>query len=343
MSVKKKIKQYLDQPVIFAVVLVVVIVLIAAILSQGKKELKQQEVAQSQQSESRSGQQVAKISIKGENGSEQTTSETQAESTQAQTTQPESTPAESPESDEHMTTAKTLDGVASPAGNRVKYKISTFQKLAVQPLKFNIYDEKGAEITPEYLVTEREQKVHFVLASANLKEYQHLHPEYKNGVWNVDASMPTPGTYYAYVDIVPVKGDPIVLRSDLIVRQPTSGEIKYPGVTPDAFAMTDGYKTQLQLQGNKTSNEKQLTFTVTKDGKPVTDAKPYLGAFGHVILLRHGGPDGFVHLHPSVGTDETKGILSFSAYVSKPGRYTAFAEFKVGDQVRLFPITFDIE
>lgn len=331
----KKIKQYLDQPIVFAVVLVVIIILVAAVLAQVKKVSQQIGLQASKATdELQTDQPQADAAVNGLQAGEHSTDSLPGADGDLLS---------DAEADGHLVTMKKTDGVAVPAGNRVKFKIALFQKLAVQPLKFNIYDEKGAEIKPDYLKIEHEQKVHFILASANLKEYQHLHPEYKNGVWNVSANMPTPGTYYAYVNIVPIKGGPVVLRSDLIVREPTKGEIKYPGLTPDLFAITDGYKAQLEINGAETLDEKRLTFALTRDGAAVSDIKPYLGAFGHVILLRHGTPDTLVHLHPYFTTDETKGSLVFWAHVSKPGRYTAFAEFKINERIRLFPLTFDVE
>ena len=40
-----------------------------------------------------------------------------------------------------------------------------------------------------------------------------------------------------------------------------------------------------------------LTLTVTKDGQPVTDLQPYLGAYGHLVALR-AGDLAYLHVHP---------------------------------------------
>ena len=37
--------------------------------------------------------------------------------------------------------------------------------------------------------------------------------------------------------------------------------------------------------------------TVTRDGEPVTDLQPYLGAFGHLVAIRDGDL-AYLHVHP---------------------------------------------
>ena len=41
-----------------------------------------------------------------------------------------------------------------------------------------------------------------------------------------------------------------------------------------------------------------LTFSVSRDGKPVTDLQPYLGAYGHLVALR-AGDLAYLHVHPT--------------------------------------------
>ena len=41
----------------------------------------------------------------------------------------------------------------------------------------------------------------------------------------------------------------------------------------------------------------RLTLSVIKDGKPVTDLEPYLGAYGHLVALREGDL-AYLHVHP---------------------------------------------
>lgn len=238
-----------------------------------------------------------------------------------------------------MTMAENSGSV--PANDRVKFKIDRFKKLALQPLEFEVFDANGKAYAPDDLKVVHESRMHFIVVSANLREFQHLHPKYENGKWKTLANLPNPGTYYAYIDIAPVNAEPVVYRSNLIVQQETTDTINYPGLTPDLFAITRGYKAQLALSHPVVLQQSVLSYDVTLDGTPV-QLQPYLGAFGHVVILRHGNVDSFMHVHPLSSGDEKKGEAEFMATFLKGGRYTAFAEFEIGTRVLTFPITFDI-
>ncbi len=323
----KKNKNFMADNNIFLIgaSLIIVVILVAIAFS---KEMNDKGLEENEEGTPgvRSGQQVAKVSILPADGSSQ-----------------EETPLENQGVTSDSTSVDVQKRAVVAAGDRVKFKISSFQKLAVQPLKFNLYDEQGKELTPDYLQTHNEHKVHFVLVSANFKDYLHLYPEYRNGVWNVSANMPSVGTYYAYVDIVPVKGSPVVLRSDLVVRDPSTENIAYPGLNPDMVAVTDGIQSKLTVEPAMVGVESKLSFSLSSAGKPADTIKPYLGSLGHVVVMHQGEADSYVHVSPLMVQDETKGIVDFAATFEKKGRYTAFAEFNVGGKVRLFITTFDIK
>jgi hypothetical protein len=317
--------------VIMAAALVVIIFLAALLSSIPKKETLTPAPESSSTQEVRSGTQVARIAITRpgrDAGSlppspvlDETNSATAAAATN---------------------TTVPAFGRAMYAVSRFKFKINSFQKLAVQPLKFNIYDEDGQELTPEYLTTINEQKIHLIIVSVNLREFQHLNPKYEDGAWNVSANLPTPGTYEAYADITPVKGKPVVLRGELTVRARSGGKINYPGLTPQMLAITDGVNSVLNITFGALGGVSKLTFSLTRDGKNVSDIKPLYGFFGSAIVFRHTDPDAFLRTKQEAA-DEGKGIVDLSTIFTKAGRYTAFGEFKIGDKGFVFPVTFDVK
>jgi len=239
----------------------------------------------------------------------------------------------------NMTMGENIGSI--PANTRVKFKIDRFKKLALQPLEFEVFDENGKAYTPKELKVVNGQDMHFIVVSANLREFQHLHPSYQNGKWKILANLPTPGTYYAYTDITPLTGNPVVLRSNLIVQNETTAAINYPGLTPDLFAITKGYKAQLTLSQALVLQQTVLSYNVSLNGA-VSVLQPYLTALGHVVIFRHGNVDSYMHAHALNSSDAKNGKAEFMTTFVKGGRYTAFAEFKIGTKVYAFPITFDI-
>ncbi len=313
-----------------ALVFLVTILIISSFLPKSSEKNNGQLSYTSGGKEIRSGEQKASIEIRNPSGV--LSSNGQTGETASMTTDTH---------DDHMNMTN-YQGVI-PAGTRVKYKISTFQKLATQPLKFNVYDAAGKELTPELLSTVHEHKMHFIVVSADLKEFLHLHPEYRNGVWNVSAYLPTPGTYYTYVDIDPIEGDPVVLQADLTVRKATDlATVTYPPVQ-DMVAKNNGYKASLSINNLIAQESTRFMFELFQtDGKPA-QVEPYLEAYGHVVLFKQGNPLSFTHVHPLDSGVVTQGKVDFESVFREGGVYTAFAEFKLKGKVYVFPFTFAVK
>ncbi len=145
-----------------------------------------------------------------------------------------------------------------------------------------------------------------------------------------------------YIDIAPIEEESIVLRVPVTIGGAT--EIaKAPVPNADFSAENTGYEVVLNNDGVlKTDMHSKLTFTLTKNGQPVTTIDPYLGAYGHVVLLRHTDPDDFFHVHPLTETKPTDGKVQFEAQFPVKGRYTLYAQFNVAGSVKTFPITVDV-
>ena len=80
----------------------------------------------------------------------------------------------------------------------------------------------------------------------------------------------------------------------------------------------------------------ELTFTITRSGKPVTDLQPYLGAYGHLVALGVGDL-AYLHVHPEVlvaRAPRPPGLGSPSMPRSPlRGQYRLFLDFKAGGLV----------
>ena len=90
----------------------------------------------------------------------------------------------------------------------------------------------------------------------------------------------------------------------------------------------------MTLDGDLTAgDEAELTLSVTRDGEPVTDLEPYLGAYGHLVALR-AGDLAYLHVHPEGAPDdgvtEPGPDVVFFAEVPSAGRYHLYLDFKHG-------------
>ena len=94
----------------------------------------------------------------------------------------------------------------------------------------------------------------------------------------------------------------------------------------------------MALQGALVPRESsELTLTVTKDGAPVTDLDPYLGAYGHLVALR-AGDLAYLHVHPAGepgdGSTAPGPAITFYADVPTTGDYRLYLDFQHQGLVR---------
>jgi hypothetical protein len=111
--------------------------------------------------------------------------------------------------------------------------------------------------------------------------------------------------------------------------------------TPSRTATVDGYTVHLDgdLVPGRTN---ELTLTVSKAGRPVTDLQPYLAAYGHLVALRDGDL-AYLHVHPegTPGDGRTAAgpDIEFMAEVPSPGSYRLFLDFQHRGVVRTAEFT----
>ncbi|OEV05570.1 hypothetical protein [Streptomyces oceani] len=202
-----------------------------------------------------------------------------------------------------------------------------------EELRFEVLDEAGKPVT-EYK-REHGKDLHLIVASRGLTEYRHLHPSLaEGGTWSTDVELPEAGDYRVFTDFIPGdEAEGLTLGADLAV----GGDYDPPTLPEESKTATVG-DYEVTLDGDLTTGQgTDMRFTVEKNGKPVTDLDPYLGAYGHLVALR-AGDMGYLHVHPNgtPGDGETKpgpGI-SFMATAPTAGDYRLFLDFKHEGEVR---------
>jgi hypothetical protein len=184
---------------------------------------------------------------------------------------------------------------------------------------------------------EQGKLLHLIVVRSDLTGFQHLHPRLRpDGTFTIDIATTRPGRYRAMADFV-VGGRKYVLATTL--RAPGPGaEDDRPLPRPSLRAATDGYDVELQRPAVvKAGEEAQLTFAITRDGRPVTDLQPYLGAYGHLVALHH--PDlAYSHVHPD-GEDRRAGLITFATDLPTRGTYRLFLQFRAGGRVHTAAFT----
>ncbi|MFB6874430.1 hypothetical protein [Streptomyces sp. NPDC056323] len=200
-------------------------------------------------------------------------------------------------------------------------------------IRFAVKDDSGRKVTAYQ--REHGKELHFILASTDLTQYRHLHPvRAADGTWSTPVDLPEAGGYRVFADFTPAAGgaENLTLGADLAV----SGAYR-PAALPaqGATAEVDGYRVALggDLRAGRSG---ELKLTVSRNGRPVTDLQPYLGAYGHLVALRSGDL-AYLHVHPNEGGPGP--VVSFTATAPSAGAYRLFLDFKHEGKVRTAAFT----
>ncbi|MFC8271356.1 hypothetical protein ACFUJR_02180 [Streptomyces sp. NPDC057271] len=200
-------------------------------------------------------------------------------------------------------------------------------------LTFSIRDATGRKVTA--YATEHGKELHLIVASRDLTVYRHLHPvRAADGTWSTPVDLPAAGGYKAFADFKPAAKNAtgVTLGVDLSVPGAYA-----PRPLPAAArtATVDGY--EVALGGTLVPGRAgELKLTVSKDGRPVTDLEPYLGAYGHLVALRDGDL-AYLHVHPNEGGPGPD--VSFTATAPSAGSYRLFLDFQHDGTVRTAAFT----
>lgn len=193
-------------------------------------------------------------------------------------------------------------------GYRLEQERDSYTSGSVEPYVFRIVGPDGGTVRDFEL--EHERRLHLIVAGRSpSKAFLHLHPEQRDdGSWETPLSLPARGSYRVFADFT-TGGERRTLGADLV---------GVDGPEAAAEALT-AYDVALDRDAGR------LTFHVTEGGKPV-EIQPYLGARGHLVVLREGDL-AYVHAH----ADEDE--LSFDVPFPGEGRYRLYLQFQVGEQV----------
>ncbi|MCV2488128.1 hypothetical protein OF117_02020 [Geodermatophilus sp. YIM 151500] len=207
------------------------------------------------------------------------------------------------------------------------------------PLAFRVLGPDGVPVTA--YEESHDERLHLIAVRRDLTGYQHVHPDLAaDGTWTVPLAL-TAGDWRLYADFVPTGHDGLTLGADLAV----AGEYApRPVPAPSRTAEVDGYT--VTLDGDLTAGRQtELVLTVSRDGAPVTDLEPYLGAYGHLVVLRDGDL-AYLHVHPAGhpgdGRTPPGPEVRFATTAPSAGTYRLFLDFRHGSVVRTAEFTVQV-
>jgi hypothetical protein len=237
-----------------------------------------------------------------------------------------------PETDHAAPAASASPGAISEAGLRLVTESRELTAGRETPFSFRIVDTRGATVRDFDLA--HGKRMHFLVARRDLSGYQHLHPtQATDGSWSVPLRLVEAGVYRVFADFES-GGRRATLGTDVAVPG-TFEPHELP--KPAATAQTGEYEVRLD---DEAGSGGRVTFAVLRDGAPVSDLEPYLGALGHLVTLREGDL-AFLHVHPE--DDATSaGTITFRVDYPSQGRYRLFLQFQHEGRVHTVAFTREV-
>lgn len=204
------------------------------------------------------------------------------------------------------------------------------------PVSFTITGPDGAPVT-SYDV-QHEKRLHLIAVRRDFSGFQHVHPTLDgDGTWSTDLAL-SPGTWRLFADFKATGAEALTLGTDLAVDGAYQAA---PPAQDSRTATVDGF--QVTLDGDLSAGaDAKLTLSVSKEGRPVTDLQPYLGAYGHLVALRSGDL-AYLHVHPDGepgdGTTRPGPDVVFHTAVPSAGTYHLYLDFQHDGVVRTAAFT----
>jgi hypothetical protein len=173
-------------------------------------------------------------------------------------------------------------------------------------LVFTVKDKQNAVVKDLSIV--HEKPMHLLVASKDLAEFYHIHPEPQaDGSYQVRHTFPNGGDYRLYADFTPKDSKQVVEPIDIKVAGTEKAKV---ALTPDTKfeKAVNGLKVVMNAEGEiKAGNELMLEFAAydEKTNKPATDLQNYLGELAHFVIISEDMKD-FVHAHPMSKSEHSK-------------------------------------
>lgn len=206
-------------------------------------------------------------------------------------------------------------------------------------LKFRVFDaSNGAPV--ELFTANYTKLMHLIIVDSSLNHYQHIHPEYKDGWFSVNATFPAEGRYNLYLDFVPLGAIEQQIGLSLHTAGHTEDLLPSQEADKNLQKKFGEYNVKLSFEAPLKASEmsvgaSHLKFEISKNGQPVNTLKPYLGSFGHLVMINTKTYE-YTHVHPvqtgNLQPDQKGGpvveFMPMSLYAPiKPGVYKLFGQF----------------
>ncbi|MCI0338367.1 MAG: twin-arginine translocation signal domain-containing protein [Acidobacteria bacterium] len=235
---------------------------------------------------------------------------------------------------------------APPETNDYNVKIETVPKSPKAgekvKLRFTIFHPTTDKQVKEFNIL-HDMPFHLFVVSQDLEHFDHIHPDKQiDGSFTIETVLPKGGYYKIFCDFFPAGGMPQVTQHNLVTSGFNGDLISSQAkLVPDKTLVKTiaGTRFELKFEPAQPFSGKpaELHYHLAdeKSGEPVNDLQPYLGAWGHTLILSEDASD-YLHSHPiemipeDVDRSGLKGgpQVVFDTFFPHPGNYRIWSQFQ---------------
>lgn len=225
-------------------------------------------------------------------------------------------------------------------------------------LSFSVYNAANGSVVPLFQKF-YEKESHLVVTDNTLQYFNHIHPQRDRNTFTITTRFPKPGVYRTYLTYQPIGAiEQQVAFSFNVGSEQASTSAKSEQIIDANYAKVFGQyeitvDTKNPLKASAmTSGSQTIPFQIknTLSKEPTTNLKPYLGAFGHLVMI-NTEDFSYLHVHPLGDTPKPNQnggpevIFQPMALTDpiRPGVYRVFAEFNPNGQYVVADYTMRIE
>jgi uncharacterized membrane protein len=201
--------------------------------------------------------------------------------------------------------------------------------------------QRGSLLTG--LTVVHEHPLHLIVVSSDFDFFDHVHPTLEpNGSLALSYTFPRPGQYLLYADITPGGERAQIFRLPVTVRSDggasgaaaTSADLSPSPSLSKTVDSDPSMTAELRFQPRTpvAGIETHFLIRLSKDGRPVNDLEPYLGAMAHGVFLSRDS-NVYLHCHPEQlmspePTARSGPDIPFATFFPRRGLYKLWVQFK---------------
>jgi DMSO/TMAO reductase YedYZ heme-binding membrane subunit len=260
----------------------------------------------------------------------------------------------------HSQHLQQLQNAATSGNSTVRYTVSMSAPEQIAPnkdvaLSFKIFNaDTGAQETQFNPVFTK--LMHLVIVNNELDYYSHIHPELSNGAFAITTQFPKADLYHLYLNFQPDDGQ----EQQFALTLPVGNFVPTAATqTPDTNLTKTfgGYTVTLTNNGSfsakdLSAGQQAMAFHITDatTGAPIKTLKPYLGSFGHLVMINEQSYE-YVHIHPSITAISDNSVagpdISFIPFALfgplKAGTYRVFLQINPAGRLTLADFTIAVK